>query len=147
MLGIERYSSRNSTQPRFLISCGCSTISDAQLFTILRPQSSEREIALLLGQLERGEHLLITAKPADRPRIQALSAAEEAARFLHHACQGLPRNPPSRIGISFTLMQSSTHWPISAPEFYVGAVRAMRGIYPGALDLRICRLPAGRSVI
>ena len=90
MLGIERYSSRNSTQPRFLVDLlpeVSTPISDAQLFTILRPQSSEREIALLLGQLEeKGSIYLSQLNLLIAREFKLSSAAEEAARFLHHAC-------------------------------------------------------------
>ena len=95
ILGIERYSSRNGTQPRFLMDLlpeVCSTISDGQLRSLLRGRSPETAINWQLRRLEEEGSLYLPRLNIFIVREFRLSSAgEEAARFLHHACQGLPQ--------------------------------------------------------
>ena len=94
-LEINRYSSHNSTQPKFLVDLlpevhGNS--SDAMLQRLLQRKGMDlQQTETLMTQLqERGSAYL--------PRVNAFcirefhlgNAAEDAARFLHHACRGLP---------------------------------------------------------
>ena len=98
ILGIERYSARNSTQPRFLMDLlpeVCSTTPDAQIRALLGTQSSEAAVELYLRRLEEQGSVYLSDLNLFIVREFRLSAAaEEAARFLHHACQGLSLNRP-----------------------------------------------------
>ena len=105
MLGIERYSSRNSTQPRFLMDLlpeVCTPTSDAQIRSLLRSQLNQDGIAELLRRLEeRGSAYLPRPNIFIVREFKLSSASEEAARFLHHACQGLAQNGSVADGRNF----------------------------------------------
>ncbi|HZQ67002.1 MAG TPA: ChaN family lipoprotein [Terriglobales bacterium] len=94
-LGINRYSSHNGTQPKFLVdlmpevygpSCG------ARLRRLmLRQGMTDLQIYELLSRIEERGSIYIPQVNAFFVReFQMMYAAEEAARFLHHACRGLP---------------------------------------------------------
>ena len=93
-LDINRYSAHNGTQPKFLIDSlpevyGASTIHLRKLLS--RRNVSEKEMKIIFHQLEDRGCVYV-------PRFNAFVAREfriavpagEAARFVHHACQGLP---------------------------------------------------------
>lgn len=96
-LGINRYSSHNGTQPKFLVDLlpevygGYSEGRLRQL--LIRAGLNEAE-------LEAGQRVLELQGSLYLPEINAfyvsefqmMFAAEAAARFLHHACRGLPRH-------------------------------------------------------
>jgi hypothetical protein len=95
-LEINRYSPHNGTQPKFLIDMlpevyGGS--SDAMLRRLLsRKGVSERECDAMLAQVEaRGSAYLPPVNAFCVREFQMVNAAEDAARFLHQACQGLPQ--------------------------------------------------------
>ena len=94
-LGMNAYSPHNTTQPKFLVDalpevyCGPS---DSMLRKLLsRRGVTEDDRKLLLRRAQEGGSVYL-------PHVNALyvrefhmqHAAEEAARFLHHACRGLP---------------------------------------------------------
>jgi len=96
VLGVERYSSYNHTQPRFLVDL-LPEIYPASALAALRRRLERRglaadDIAARLTQFEEAGCLYW-------PEINALSvhefkmssASEAAARFLYAACQGLPQ--------------------------------------------------------
>jgi hypothetical protein len=93
-LDINRYSSHNGTQPKFLVDllpevcCG----SGAPLRRMLARESAveEEQQALLKRVDERGSTYLPRLNIFFVREFQMMYAAEEAARFLHHACRGLP---------------------------------------------------------
>jgi Haem-binding uptake, Tiki superfamily, ChaN len=94
-LEINRYSPHNGTQPKFLVDMlpevyGGS--SDAMLHRLLsRKGISEQEHESMLAQVEeRGSAYLPQVNAFYVREFQMVHAAEDAARFLHHACQGLP---------------------------------------------------------
>jgi hypothetical protein len=104
-LEINRYSPHNGMQPKFLIdmmpevyrgsahgrpSCGGS--SDDMLHRLLsRKGVGETERESMLAQIEeRGSAYLPQVNALYVREFQMVHAAEDAARFLHHACQGLP---------------------------------------------------------
>lgn len=94
-LGINRYSAHNSTQPKFLVDLlpeVCAAATDAQLRRHLsRRGSSEVELENVLQQLEeRGSAYVPQSNSFYVRDFQMMYAAEEAARFLHYACRGLP---------------------------------------------------------
>ncbi len=94
-LEINRYSPHNSTQPKFLVDLlpevyGGS--SDAMLRRLLSRKGigeAERE-AMLASVQERGSAYLPEVNAFYVREFQMIHATEDAARFLHQACQGLP---------------------------------------------------------
>jgi Haem-binding uptake, Tiki superfamily, ChaN len=96
-LDINRYSSHNSTQPKFLVDllpeihCG---ISEGRLRRLLAQESTapEDQEAWLRRIEERGSVYLPTTNAFYVREFQMVYAAEEVARFLHSACRGLPRH-------------------------------------------------------
>lgn len=94
-LGIDRYSSHNGRQPKFLVDllpevyCGPSESRLRQL--LLRRGSTQEATAALLARVEeRGSVYLPHVNAFFVRDLQMMYAGEEAARFLHHACRGLP---------------------------------------------------------
>jgi uncharacterized iron-regulated protein len=95
-LEIDRYSSHNGTQPKFLVDMMPEVYgrtSDAMLRRLLsRKGVSEPEMEAMLTQVERrGSSYLSQVNAFYVREFQMMHAAEDAARFLHQACQGLPR--------------------------------------------------------
>ena len=94
-LDVNRYASHNGTQPKFLVDllpevhCGAS---DAHLRRLLSRVTSETEtIEGMLRKVESQSTVYLPAINAFYVReFQMTCAAEEASRFLHHACRGLP---------------------------------------------------------
>jgi hypothetical protein len=94
-LDVNRYSSHNGTQPKFLIDllpevhCGSS---DARLRRLLSRVTAEPEkIDAMLQNVEARGTVYLPALNAFYVReFQMTCAAEEVSRFLHHACRGLP---------------------------------------------------------
>jgi Haem-binding uptake, Tiki superfamily, ChaN len=120
-LGINRYSAHNTAQPKFLVDLlpeAFSNLPESQLRRLLERETAsvgEQPSALDRTNLPAQAGLLKQAsllkKLEERgclylPRVNAfyirefhmMYAAEEAARFLHNACRGLPperdRNSP-----------------------------------------------------
>jgi hypothetical protein len=95
-LDINRYSSHNGTQPKFLIDLlpevYCRA-SDARLQRLLSRYSATDEQTQALAHYveERGSVYLPQVNAFYVREFQMLYAAEEVARFLHHACRGLPK--------------------------------------------------------
>jgi len=94
-LDINRYSSRNGTQPKFLVDLMpevYSYESDANLRAILlRRGLTESEIDSAFFRIEeRGCSYFPQINSFYVRNFQMAYAAEEATRFLHHACRGLP---------------------------------------------------------
>jgi Haem-binding uptake, Tiki superfamily, ChaN len=94
-LDVNRYSSHNGTQPKFLVDllpevhCGAS---DARLRRLLaRVTDESAKIEFMLQKVEtRGCAYLPTINAFYIREFQMTCAAEEVSRFLHHACRGLP---------------------------------------------------------
>jgi len=94
-LDINRYSSRNGTQPKFLVDLMPEVYgraSDARLRRLLsRLTNEENKIENMLRRVEEQGSVYLPVVNAFYVReFQMMYAAEEAARFLHHACRGLP---------------------------------------------------------
>ena len=104
-LGINRYSPHNTTQPKFLVDLlpeVYSSSSDGRLRQLLtRAQVEPKKILNMLQKVEACGTVYLPSINAIYVReFQMMYAAEEAARFLHHACRGLPwrrngHNPPN----------------------------------------------------
>jgi hypothetical protein len=95
-LEINRYSPHNHTQPKFLVDMlpevhGNS--SDAMLRRLLsRKVLGEQQLeAMQTSMEERGSAYLPQVNAFYVREFQMMHAAEDAARFLHHACRGLPQ--------------------------------------------------------
>ena len=94
-LGIYLYSPHNTTQPKFLVDSlpevYCRN-SDTRLRRLLAAKTiSEEERKQLLKRVdETGSVYLPHANTIYIREFHMTHAAEEAARFLHHACRGLP---------------------------------------------------------
>ena len=94
-LEINRYSSHNGTQPKFLVDMlpevyGCSSAATLGRL-LLRKGVSEDELRKMLARVEEcGSTYLPQVNAFYVREFQMLHAAEDATRFLHQACQGLP---------------------------------------------------------
>jgi len=100
-LGINRYSPHNTTQPKFLVDLLPEVYyrsSDNLLRRLLsRKGVSEEEREAMLQRVEdRGCAYLPQVNAFYMHDFQMVHASEEAARFLHHACRGLPARVAAR---------------------------------------------------
>lgn len=94
-LDINRHSSHNSTQPRFLVDLmpevyGPGTEARFKRLLARLAFSEEEATHLLLQTEERGSLYLPQANVFYVSDFQIAFAAEEAARFLHQACRSMP---------------------------------------------------------
>jgi hypothetical protein len=107
VLGVERYSSYNHTQPRFLVDLLPEIYGPSSL-SLLRRRLERRNLSAAditshLAQLEETGCLYwpeINALSVHE--FKMLSASEAAARFLYAACQGLPHLHPNSSDEDFT---------------------------------------------
>src|SRR5581483_5183678 len=101
-LGMNAYSPHNTTQPKFLVDAlpeVYSRNSDAMLRKLLsRRGVTEEDRKLLLRYAdERGSIYLAHCNALYVRDFRMIEVAEEASRFLHHACRGLPRRVNGHI--------------------------------------------------
>jgi uncharacterized iron-regulated protein len=103
-LEINRYSPHNGTQPKFLVDMlpevyGGS--SDAMLNRLLERKGvvEEDRAAMLASVEERGSAYLPPVNAFYIRHFQMMHAAEDATRFLHQACQGLPLRVNGHVAI------------------------------------------------
>src|ERR1017187_705900 len=94
-LGINRYSPHNTTQPRLLVDLMPEVYfrgSDALLRRLLSRQvfTAARRRSLLRRICQRGSVYLAPLNAVYVREFRMTSAAEDATRFLHQACRGLP---------------------------------------------------------
>ena len=95
-LEINRYSPHNGTQPKFLVDMlpeVHGNASDAMLRRLLsRKGISEQQLKTMLTSVEeRGSAYFPEVNAFHIREFQMMHAAEDATRFLHHACRGLPQ--------------------------------------------------------
>jgi len=95
-LEINRYSPHNGTQPKFLVDklpevYGGSSDEMLQRMLTRKGVSEEERESLLAHVEERGSAYLPQVNAFYVREFQMMRAAEDAARFLHQACQGLPQ--------------------------------------------------------
>jgi len=136
-LGINRYSPHNTTQPRLLVDAMpevYSRNSDALLRNLLSRRGftpAERR-SVLRRVKDQGSAYLAPLNAMYVRQFRMMASAEDAARFLHHACRGLPQ-------------RVSGHFPAPlAPEdaFYVAVLEhalawfGSRILYPVRLPFR-----------
>jgi hypothetical protein len=94
-LDIDRYSSRKGTQPTFLVDLlpevYCGPAGARLRHLLLRAAGEEKKLETMLQKVDEQGSAYLPAINAFYVRdFQMMYAAEEAARFLHHACRGLP---------------------------------------------------------
>src|SRR4030088_74185 len=94
-LGINQYSSHNTTQPKLLVDLMPevhSRSSDALLRRLLSRKgfTGEQRRSLLRQVRERGSVYLPPINAVYVREFRMSSSAEDATRFLHQACRGLP---------------------------------------------------------
>jgi hypothetical protein len=100
-LGINRYSPHNTTQPKFLVDLLPEVYyrsSDGLLRRLLSRKgvSEEEREAMLQWVEDRGCAYLPQVNAFYMHDFQMVHASEEASRFLHHACRGLPARVTAR---------------------------------------------------
>jgi len=119
---INRYSPHNHTQPKFLVDLLpeiYGRVAGGRLHArLLRKGMSEEEARAIEERAEeRGSVYLPSVNAFYVPEFQMMYAAEESARFLHHACRGLPlREKPERA-------------PLPADRFYVRSLEHALGYF------------------
>jgi hypothetical protein len=94
-LGINQYSPHNTTQPKLLVDLMpeiYSRSSDAHLRRLLSRKgiTAEQRRSLLRQVRERGSVYLTPINAVYVRQFRMTSSAEDATRFLHQACRGLP---------------------------------------------------------
>jgi len=94
-LGINLYSAHNTTQPRQLVDLMpevYSRNSDSMLRRLLSRKgfAASQRRTMMLRVHDRGSAYLAPLNAFYIRRFDMTSVAEDAARFLHHACRGLP---------------------------------------------------------
>ena len=121
-LDIDRYSSHNGTQPKFLVDlmpevyCRASGARLRQQLS--RYSATEEETEAMVGHVEeRGSVYLPQVNAFYVHEFKMMYAAEEAARFLHHACRGLPARA------------DRTNAPRSPDHFYAQTVEYALGYF------------------
>ena len=104
-LKIDRYSSHNTTQPKFLVDLlpeVYNGAAESQLPDLLARETSDmHEVESFRRKIDaQGTAYLPKSNVLYVGEFQMMFAAEEAARFLHQACRGLPtrhdRKPDGR---------------------------------------------------
>lgn len=106
-LEINRYSPHNSTQPKFLVDMLPEVYggSSGQMLgrLLLRKGMSEADLQALVARVEECGSAYLPGVNAFYVReFQMVHAAEDATRFLHQACQGLPQRLNGRAAQSAT---------------------------------------------
>ncbi len=105
-LGINQYSPHNTTQPKLLVDLlpeVYSRSSDALLRRLLSRKgfTADHRGSLLRQVRDRGSVYLAPINALCVRQFQMSTAAEDATRFLHQACRGLPNlcngKPPSAL--------------------------------------------------
>src|ERR1700681_1778260 len=115
-LGINQYSPHNTTQPRLLVDLMpevYSRSSDTLLRRLLSRKgfTADDRRSLLRQVRERGSVYLAPINAVYVRQFHMTASAEDATRFLHQDCRGLP----NRCGTKAFLQQSSM---LSAPATY-----------------------------
>lgn len=122
-LGINQYSPRNSTQPRLLVDLMpevYSRSSDALLRRLLTRKgfaAADRR-AMLRRVRERGSVYLAPLNAVYVRQFRMTSAAEDATRFLHQACRGLPYESASSRDLPSRRNKSNAHGLSAEDAFY-----------------------------
>jgi hypothetical protein len=144
-LGINQYSSHNTTQPRLLVDLMPevhSRSSDALLRRLLSRKgfTAEHRRSLLRQVRERGSVYLTPINAVYVRQFRMTSCAEDATRFLHQACRGLPNlsngraSAPNAVGVAEPLNKDEAFY-ITVFEHAL-AFFGSRILYPARPALR-----------
>ncbi len=140
-LEINRYAPHNGTQPKFLVDMlpeVYGNSSDAMLRRLLsRHGIGDQDRESMLASVEdRGSAYLPQVNAFYIREFQMMHAAEDAARFLHHACQGLPRRLNGNTIVTNT---DNENGRVAIDEFYARVIEhavayfGSRVLYPSRL--------------
>jgi Haem-binding uptake, Tiki superfamily, ChaN len=125
-LEINRYSPHNSTQPKFLVDM-LPEVHGSSSDAMLRRMLSRKGIAggqldaMLASVQERGSAYFLPVNAFCIREFQMMHAAEDAARFLHQACQGLPRRLQGQSS-NGNGTQESASATVTANTFYTRVI-------------------------
>ena len=124
-LEINRYSPHNGTQPKFLVDMlpeVHGNLSPAMLRRmLLRKVVNEPQLASMLASVEdRGSAYLPQTNAFYIREFQMMHAAEDATRFLHHACRGLPQRLNVHASNEDSFPESAR--PVASDSFYMRVV-------------------------
>ena len=123
-LEINRYSPHNGTQPKFLVDMLPEVYggpSDAMLRRLLSRKGiaeHERE-SMLTSVEEHGSAYLPQVNAFYVREFQMIHAAEDATRFLHQACQGLPQRLNGHVKEGSAAIANSQREPSAIDKFYI----------------------------
>jgi len=125
-LEIDRHSPHNGTQPKFLVDMlpeVYGNSSEAMLRRLLsRKAVSEEELRGILKSVEdHGSAYLPQVNAFCIHEFQMVHAAEDAARFLHQACQGLPRRL-NKVGTKVNAVEAESGSSQPSHAFYTRVV-------------------------
>jgi hypothetical protein len=125
-LEINRYAPHNGTQPKFLVDMlpeVYGNSSDAMLRRLLsRHGIGDQDRESMLASVEdRGSAYLPQVNAFYICEFQMMHAAEDAARFLHHACQGLPRRLTGSAMVANADLENGSR-RITIDEFYARTI-------------------------
>ncbi len=138
-LGMNAYSPHNTNQPKFLVD-SLPEVYCRSTDTVLRKLLSRKDLdehekkSLLKRFEEQGSVYLPHVNAFYIREFQMVHAAEEVARFLYHACRGLPINSNARKDAE----------PLSEDRFYSRVLEhalayfGSRVLYPGRPPVREC---------
>jgi hypothetical protein len=151
-LGINQYSPHNTTQPKLLVDLMPevhSRSSDALLRRLLSRKgfTAEHRRSLLHQVRERGSVYLAPINAVYVREFRMTSSAEDATRFLHQACRGLPNLSNGKALAQHTTPFAAAHLAPIAPldrddAFYLAvfehalAFFGSRILYPARPALR-----------
>jgi hypothetical protein len=126
-LNIDRYSASNHTQPRFLVDQLPEVYyrpSGERIRRLLQKAPEPHSQTLLARLEEHGCAYIPQARALLIREFQMVHGAEEAARFLHHACAGIPETGSPENHFYARVLQDALG--------YFGS----RALYPGRAPVR-----------
>ncbi len=131
-LEINRYSPHNGTQPKFLVD-QLPEVYSASSDALLRRMLSRRGVpfgeleAMFKQAEERGSAYLPQVNAFYVREFQMTHAAEDATRFLHQACQGMPQRIPAHADAG-----SAQEWnnrKTAVDDFYTRVLESAAGYF------------------
>ena len=150
-LEINRYSSHNGTQPKFLVDMlpevygGSSGAMLGRL--LLRKGVTEDDLRDLLTRVEEcGSTYLPQVNAFYVREFRMMHAAEDATRFLHQACQGLPQRRNGHPAQPSELERTSDHFYVRVIEHAI-AYFGSRVLYPSRPSIEADHSPLKRAAI
>jgi Haem-binding uptake, Tiki superfamily, ChaN len=139
-LGINQYSPHNTTQPKLLIDLMpevYSGNSDAILRRLLSRKgfTAEQRRSLLRQLSERGSVYLAPINSVYVRQFRMTTSAEDATRFLHQACRGLPNSSSNKTSPDALALDQDDTFYVDVFEHAL-AFFGSRILYPARPALR-----------